>query len=69
MKKLILKDEGNDNGQIYGPLYLSVNGKMKNYRNGERCTVGGKMKFFAKWFTLSEAKAIAKSLKIKVEVM
>ena len=55
---LEFKNEGDHNGQIVGPLWINKDGAFSNYKDSETKKVGGG--FLAEWFTLNEARKIAK---------
>jgi hypothetical protein len=64
---LLFKEEGIEKGQVVGPLYVGLKGpgdRIMNYQNGMK---GASGRFYAKWFTYSQAEKIAKKLKVKFE--
>ena len=64
--KLIFKHESDSDGTIIGPLWKVVGGKRCNYQDSrmKRWDNG----FYPEWFTLGDAMAIARRLRVRLEV-
>jgi len=61
---MIFKHEGEQDGVIVGPLWHFTRGKLVNYRDSGH-VIGGTM--LADWFTLSQARKIARKLGATLE--
>lgn len=61
---VVFKHEGEQRGIIVGPVWIQRDGKLAPYENGERRRDGT---YFPAWFTLANARKIARKLKLPLE--
>jgi len=53
-------------GTIIGPVWVRRKGKISNYKDSD-LLISGTKKFYPEWFTLGEARRLAKVLDLEFE--
>lgn len=53
-------------GTIVGPVWVRRKGKISNYKDSD-LLISGTKKFYAEWFTLGEARRLARVLDLAFE--